>query len=290
MSPVLDLLVAPFAYEFMQRGLIASLIVGVLCAVVGCYVVLRGLAFLGDAVAHAILPGVAVAYLLKADLLIGAIITAVAVALVIGFVANPGKVKEDTAIGIVFAGALALGIALMSSVKSYTVDLTHILFGNVLAVNASDLWITAALAALVLLAVLLLYKELLLVCFDPILAGTLRLPVNLLRNGLLAMLALTVVVSLQTVGAGLVVAMLVTPAATAYLVAKRLSSMMMIAAAIGALSSIAGLYASYYANIASGAAIVLSCTTCFILVYLAGPRHGLIWSAIRKRRPSTAGA
>jgi ABC-type Mn2+/Zn2+ transport system permease subunit len=187
MSLILDLATAPFAYEFMQRGLLASIIVGILCAVVGCYVVLRGMAFLGDAVAHAILPGVAVAYLLKADLLIGAAITAVAVALIIGFFTNPGKVKEDTAIGIVFAGALALGVALMSSVKTYSVDLTHILFGNVLAVSERDLWLTGGLTVLILLAVVLLFKELMIVCFDPILAAGVRLPVNLLRNGLLVM-------------------------------------------------------------------------------------------------------
>ena len=277
MSEFLDLVLIPLSYGFMQRGLAAAVVVGVLCAVVGCYVVLRGMAFLGDALAHAILPGIAVAYLLKGDLLVGALVAAVLVALAIGAFSHRGQIKEDTAIGILFAAALALGVALMSTIKNYSTDLTHVLFGNVLGVSPADLILTAALGAFVLIVVALLYKEFLIVSFDPIFATTLRLPVGLIRNALLVLLALTVVISLQTVGVGLVTAMLVTPAATAYLLTRRLAKMMLIAATIGAASSVVGLYLSFYLNVASGAAVVLVCTAAFVFVYLFAPERGVLW-------------
>lgn len=261
-------LLQPLTYEFMQRGLLASVIVGVLCAVMGTYVVLRGMAFLGDAMAHAILPGVAIAYLLHGNLLVGALVASVIIALSIGYFSKQGAIKEDTAIGILFAAALALGVALISSIQTYAVDLSHILFGNVLGVSSLDLWLTAGLGLLVLLTVFLLYKPFLIISFDPVLAATLRLPAELLRNLMLVLLALTVVVSLQTVGVGLAAAMLVTPAATAYLLTRRLAPMMIVSAILGALSSIIGLYVSYYFNIVSGSAIVLTTTTFFLLAFL----------------------
>lgn len=261
-------LLQPLTYEFMQRGLLASVIVGVLCAVMGTYVVLRGMAFLGDAMAHAILPGVAIAYLLHGNLLVGALVASVVIALSIGYFSKQGAIKEDTAIGILFAAALALGVALISSIQTYAVDLSHILFGNVLGVSSLDLWLTAGLGLLVLLTVFLLYKPFLIISFDPVLAATLRLPAELLRNLMLVLLALTVVVSLQTVGVGLAAAMLVTPAATAYLLTRRLAPMMIVSAILGALSSIIGLYVSYYFNIVSGSAIVLTTTTFFLLAFL----------------------
>jgi ABC-type Mn2+/Zn2+ transport system permease subunit len=280
----MDFWVAPLAYEFMQRGLLASLMVGVLCAVVGCYVVLRSMAFLGDALAHAIMPGVAIAYLLKGDVLIGALVAAILVALGIGLLSRQGTLKEDTAIGILFAGALALGVMLISTTQTYAVDLTHILFGNVLAVSVDDLWLTAGLSLVVLTTIVLLYKEFLVISFDPVLAATLRLPTELLRNVLLILLALTIVVSLQTVGVGLVAAMLVTPGATAYLLTRRLPMMMLIAASIGAFSSIAGLYASFYINVASGAAVVLIATAIFLVAFLFAPKYGVLWQARRTRK------
>ncbi|MCI0475038.1 MAG: metal ABC transporter permease, partial [Anaerolineales bacterium] len=270
----MDLILTPLTYEFMQRGLLASLMVGVICAIVGCYVVLRSMAFMGDALAHAILPGVAIAYLLKGDLLIGALVAAILVALGIGLLSRQGTIKEDTAIGILFAGALALGVALISTIKTYAVDLTHILFGNVLGVSVSDLWLTAILGVIVLATIVLLYKEFLVISFDPVLAATMRLPAELLRNVMLILLALTIVVSLQTVGVGLVAAMLVTPGATAYLLTRRLPTMMLIAALIGAFSSVAGLYASFYINVASGAVVVLIATAIFLLVFLFAPTRG----------------
>ncbi|MCX5977255.1 MAG: metal ABC transporter permease [Coprothermobacterota bacterium] len=275
-------LLEPLGYGFMQRGMAAAVIVGILCSVVGCYVVVRSMAFLGDAMAHAILPGVAVAYLLQGNLMLGALVAAIAVALGIGFLSRSGMVREDTAIGILFAAALSLGVALISSIQTYAVDLTHILFGNVLGVTVSDLWLTGGLALIVLALVFVFFKPFLVVSFDPVLAATLRLPVELLRNLLLILLALTIVVSLQAVGVGLVAAMLVTPGATAYLLARRLSTMMIWAGIVGGFSSMAGLYLSYYANIASGAAIVLVATALFLLAFLFAPRRGWLWRALKR--------
>lgn len=274
-------LTAPLTYGFMQRGLLASLVVGILCAVVGCYVVLRSMAFLGDAMAHAILPGVAIAYLLGGNLMIGALVAAVVVALSIGLFSRQGLVKEDTAIGILFAAALSLGVLLISTIKTYAVDLTHILFGNVLGVSQADLALTAGLSVVVLLIVGLLYKEFLVIWFDPVLAATLRLPVEVLRNLMLVLLALTVVVSLQTVGVGLVAALLVTPGATASLLTRRLPTMMAVAAGIGAFSSLVGLYLSFWLNVASGAAVVMVATALFFLAFLFAPGRGVVW---QKRR------
>ncbi len=283
-------LLAPLAYAFMQRGMLVAVLVGVACAVIGCYVVLRSMAFIGDAMAHSILPGVAIAYLLKGNLLVGALVAAVAVALGIGVFSRQGAIREDSAIGILFAAALSLGIVLISSIRTYAVDLSHILFGNVLGVSERDLLLTAALVLVVMAAVFLLYKELLVVSFDPVLAATLRLPAERLRTILLVLLALTVVVSLQSVGIALVSAMLVTPGATAYLLTKRLPRMMALAALFGALSSVIGLYASYYLNVVSGAAIVLTATAFFLLAFLFAPRRGLVvkWAASLSSPPGSA--
>lgn len=285
---MVDWILAPLAFGFMQRGMLAAILVGVVCAVIGCYVVLRSMAFMGDAMAHAILPGVAVAYLLKGDLLLGALIAAIVVALAIGFFSRQGTIKEDTAIGILFAAALSLGIALISTIKTYAVDLTHILFGNILGVSESDLFLTTALVAVVLVAILLLYKQFLVISFDPVLAATLRLPAELLRNVMLLLLALTIVVSMQTVGVGLVASLLVTPGATAYLLTRRLAPMMMTAGILGGISSVVGLYLSFYANIASGAAIVLVATALFLLAFLFAPARGLVWSRLRKSTAARA--
>jgi ABC-type Mn2+/Zn2+ transport system permease subunit len=285
---MMDWLFEPLTYGFMQRGLAASLMVGVLCAVVGCYVVLRSMAFLGDAMAHSILPGVAVAYLLKGNLLVGALVAAVIVALSIGLLSRQGTIKEDTAIGILFAAALSLGIALISTAKTYARDLTHILFGNVLGVSTGDLWLTAGVGLAVLLTIGIFYKEFLVVSFDPVLAATLRLPAEMLRTLMLILIALTIVVSLQTVGVGLVTAMLVTPAATASLLTRRLPSMMAVSAALGALSAIAGLYLSFYINMASGAAVVLVATTLFVVVFLLAPERGALWQFLRHMRAASA--
>jgi manganese/iron transport system permease protein len=270
-------LVEPFSYSFMQRGLLEVLMVGILCAVMGTYVVLRSMAFLGDALAHAVLPGVAIAYLLGGNLTAGALIAALLIALGIGLFSNRGVIKEDTAIGILFTASLSLGVALISTIRTYAVDLSHILFGNLLGVSASDLWLTGLLGLATLAIVLILYKPFLIISFDPVLAATMHLPISALRNLMLVLLAVTIVVSMQTVGVGLVSAMLVTPAATAYLLVRRLPSMMVLSAFFGALSSLAGLYLSFYLNISSGAAIVLTATLFFFLAYLLAPQRGLLW-------------
>lgn len=282
-------LLVPLSYTFMQRGMLVAILVGIACAVVGCYVVLRSMAFIGDAMAHSILPGVAVAYLLKGSLLVGALAAAVAVALGIGYFSRQGRLKEDSAIGILFAAAFSLGVILISSIRTYAVDLSHILFGDVLGVSATDLVLTAGLVVVVMAAVFFLYKELLVVSFDPVLAATLRLPAERLRTILLVLLALTVVVSLQSVGIGLVTSMLVTPGATAYLLTKRLPRMMALSAVFGALASIIGLYASYYLNVVSGAAIVLTATAFFMLAFLFAPRKGILWKWIHALRAVRAG-
>jgi manganese/iron transport system permease protein len=263
-------LLEPLTYPFMLRGLFAAVMVGAVCAVLGTYVVLRGMSFFGDALAHAILPGVAVAYLARWPLSAGALAAGLLAAAAIGYLQT--RVREDTAIGIVFSGAFALGIALLSTVRTYTVDLTHFLFGNVLGVSPPDLVVTAVLSGGVLLLTVAFHKELVLVSFDPVLATVLRLPTSLLRYLLLFLLAVTVVASLQVVGVALVVAMLVTPPATAYLLVRRVGPMMGLAALFGVLSAVAGLYGSYYLNIPSGPAMVLVCTGIFLLVLLFSRR------------------
>ena len=240
-----------------------------------------------EQVAHAILPGVAVGYLLSGGAR-GAIFwwglgTAILTAVGIGAVSRGARVKEDTAIGIIFAGMFALGIALISTVRSYAVDLAHFLFGDVLGVSAGDLWLTGLIGGLVLLTMLLFYKEFLILSFDPILAATLRLPSTLLHYLLLVLIALAIVVALQTVGVALMVAMLVTPAATAYLLTRRLPAMMALAALVGALAGIVGLYLSYYVRVSSGAAIVLVCTALFLLTLLFSPQQGLARQWLQRR-------
>jgi ABC-type Mn2+/Zn2+ transport system permease subunit len=281
MSNLLGFFLQPFSYDFMLRGLAASMIVGVVCAVVGVYVVLRGMAFFGDALAHAVLPGVAIGYLLSGSsrdtLFWWALGAAVLVALAVGRISKRSEIKEDTAIGILFASMFALGIALISTVRSYSVDLSHFLFGNVLGVSSRDLLQTAVFGGVVLLTVFLFYKEFLVLSFDPVLAATLRLPSGLLNNILFILMALTVSVAMQTVGVALMVAMLVTPAATASLLTRRLWQGMFVAALIGAFSALTGLYLSYYFNIVSGSAIVLTATLIFLLVFLFQPGRGLVW-------------
>ncbi|MCC6167671.1 MAG: metal ABC transporter permease [Caldilineaceae bacterium] len=280
---LLTWLVEPLSYGFMARGLLASLMVGVLCSVLGSYMILQGMAFFGDALAHTILPGVVLAYLFGWPMAVGALGFGILAALGIGALSQRGEIREDTAIGIIFAGSFALGVALLSTLRTYAVDLAHILFGNVLGVSAGDLWLTFGLGALVLGIVFFFYKEFLVMAFDPTLAVVLRLPVRALRYLLLVLIAVTIVVSLQTVGVALMLAMLVTPAAAAQLLTRRLPAMMLTAAAIGALANVTGLYLSYYANIASGPAMVLVATAIFGLVFLLAPRRGLVWRRLALR-------
>ncbi len=268
---LVDLILNPLQYSFMVRGLSAAVLTGIVCAVVGVYVVIRGMAFFGDALAHSILPGVAVGYLLsggsREPLFWWGTGTAVLVSLAIGAVSRGAKIKEDTAIGVIFAGMFALGIAIISTVKSYTVDLTHFLFGDVLGVSGNQLIIIAAFSAVILLLVFGFYKEFLVLTFDPTLAATLRIPKRVFEYLQLVLIALAISVSFQAVGVALMVAMLVTPAAAAYLLTKRLPVMMVLAATIAAISGVIGLYLSYYVNVASGPAIVLVATLIFVIAW-----------------------
>ena len=273
----LDWLLDPLQYQLIQRALLAATMTGIVCAVLGAYIVLRGMAFLGDALAHTILPGVVVAYLLGWPLAVGALVMGVLTALGIGFLTDQGMVKEDTAIGIIFAGSFALGVALLSTAGNYSVDLTHFLFGNLLGVSTSDLWVTLLLGGVVLAVIALFYKEFLVISFDMTLAQTLRLPTTFLRYLLLVLLAVTIVVSLQVVGIALILAMLITPAATASLLTNRLLPLMAYAAAIGAFSGVTGVYVSYHLDVASGPAVVLVATAIFLLVFLLAPGRGFLW-------------
>lgn len=273
-----DWLIAPLQYAFMVRGMIAAIAVGILCSTVGAFVVLRGMTFIGDALAHAILPGLAVGFLTagKGDrdsLFWWAMGTAIATSLGMGWISERTRFREDAAIGIVFAGMFALGIALISTVRGFSVDLVHFLFGNVLGISNHDLVLIAAFGGAVLLILTLLYKELVLVSFDITLARTLRIRSEFYRYLLFVLIAITVVLSLQTVGIGLMLAMLVTPASTAHLLTKRLPSMLMLGALLGALSGVIGLYLSFYFGIASGAAIVLVSILFFLLALMSTNRH-----------------
>ncbi len=271
MVTVWEFLTAPLHYAFMLRGIAAVMLIGTVCAVVGSYMVLRGMAFFGDALAHAILPGLALGYLIhggeRGSLFWWGLGTAILAALGIGSLSRGQRIRSDTAIGIVFAGLFALGVALISTVRSYTVDLTHFLFGDVLGVTPTDLTRVAVFGALVLGCVVLFYKEFLILAFDPILAITLRLPHRLFDYLLLVLIAISVVIALQSVGVALMVALLITPAATGSLLTKKLPVMMAIGALLSSLAGIVGLYLSYYLSVASGAAIVLTNTLIFLLIW-----------------------
>lgn len=273
----MTLLLDPLRYEFMRYGLLAAALVGVACASIGVYVVLRRMAFIGDALAHTILPGVVGAYLMGANLLLGALVAGLLTALGIGWFSRRGDVREDTAIGIVFTGMFALGILMMSTVQSFR-DFTHILFGNILGVTGSDLALIAIVCVVILAGLVLFNKELELTSYDPVHSEVIGLRTDWVRYGLLILLALTVITGIQVVGVVMTSALLITPAATAALLTNKLSRMVPIAAAIAVISGIAGLYVSYYFAVSSGAAIVLLCTLAFAIA----------WIARQVRRPNAA--
>lgn len=250
----------------MQTGLAAAVLVGVSCAALGVYVVLRSMAFIGDALAHTVLPGLVAAYLLGLNLLGGAVVAGVCTSLGIGWLSRREALREDAAIGVAFTGMFALGILLMSTTNSFR-DFSDMLFGNILGVGGADLILISALATAVLALLFVFHKELELTSYDPAHARVIGLSADRVRYGLLVLLALTVVAGIQAVGVVLVSALLITPAATASLVTRGLPKMILVSALIASLSGVVGLYASYYLNVASGAAIVLSCTAVFALVF-----------------------
>jgi manganese/iron transport system permease protein len=276
----MDALFEPLAFQFFQRALVASVLAGVVCAVVGSYVVLKGLAFIGDAVAHAAFPGVVVAFMVGAPYPIGGGVAAFLTAVSIGWISRRARIRVDTAIGVVFAGAFALGILLYSVIQGYVGDLFGFLVGNVLAISSGDLVGLVVLGAVVLIVVFVFWKELLYSTFDPLGAAASGLPVTGLEYLFLGLVALTIVVSLQAVGIILVVAMLVTPAATAQLLTVRFSRLIVLASVIGATTGIIGLYLSYWFDVASGATIVLVQTVVFLAALAVSPQSGLL---IRRR-------
>ena len=269
---LIDFLNEPLQYAFIQRGLLALILVGGINAVVGCFVVVRGMAFFGDALTHTLLPGIALSYTasgsIGSHLFVGGLGAGIVSALVIAWLTHSDRLKEDSAIAIVFVTMFALGIAIVSTQASYAADLTHILFGSINGISRNDLALMAAMGIAVLLIIALLYKEFLIISFDLSLAHSLRLPVEGLRVLLLILIATAIVASLQAVGISLMLALLITPAATARLLVKRLHQMIVIASIIGIISGILGFYISYYLDIPSGACIVLTLSTLFALVYL----------------------
>lgn len=260
---MVESLLEPLQFGFVQRGLVASVLVAVVCGVLGSFVVLKKLAFIGDALAHASFGGVALAFVLGLNVYVGAFVFALATALGIGAVTERGRVSSDTAIGVLFSGTFAFGILIISRVDEYTTDLFGYLFGDVLSITDSDLWMMATLGLIVLALVAVFYRQLLFVAFDPAVAAASGLPARALEYLLLALLGITIVTAIQAVGIVLVVALLVTPAATAYLLTQRFHRMMLLSSALGALSAVLGIYLSYHLDLASGAAIILVATVFF---------------------------
>ena len=281
-----ELLLGPLEHAFFVRALVAAAIVGVVCAVVGSYVVLKGLAFIGDAISHAAFPGVVVAFIFKLPFLLGAGVAAVVTALAIGVVSRRGRLRTDTAIGVLFAGTFALGVFLFSTIEGYVGDLFGFLFGYLLSTTPEDLLGLVILGGAVLALVAILWKELLYATFDPLGAAASGLRVDWLETLFLSIVAVTIVISLQAVGIILVVAMLVTPAATAQLLTVRFGRMMTIAVVVGVTAAVSGLYLSFWLDVASGATIVLVETACFLIALGLGPRTGLL----ARRRPVTTAA
>lgn len=273
----------PWHYAFMQHAFLAILLVGIICGAIGVFVILRGYSFLGDALAHAIFPGVVVTFILGGSFLVGALIAAIVVSVLIGAVSQSGRISNDTAVGVLFAGSFALGVALMSLQSGYVRDLNAFLFGSILGVSQRDLWLTAAVGALVLGLLVLFRREITLISFDRVFSRSTGLNLWLFDQLFLVLLAMTIVISLQTVGNILVLAMLVTPAATARMLTDNLKRMIALSGSIGALSGLIGLYMSYYRGVPSGAAVVLTATVIFGLVFLFAPRTGAIVSRVRRR-------
>ncbi len=270
-------------YQYLQNAMVAAVLVGIICGSIGCFIILRGMALMGDAISHAVLPGVVIAYMLGFSFFIGAVITGVLTALSIGYVSQNSKIKDDSAIGIMFTAAFALGIVLITMRRGTGVDLWHILFGNVLAVSKSDMIMTAVIGVIVIAAIVLFYKQLLISTFDPVMAQAIGLPTKLIHYALMLMLSLVTVASLKTVGIVLVVAMLITPGATAYLLTERLHVMIMLSMVIGVFSSVAGVYFSFVYDVATGASIVLVASTLFLLSFLFSPKQGIIGRKLAAR-------
>ena len=277
-------------YEFLQKALLTSIMVGIICGVIGSFIILRGMALMGDAIAHAVLPGVAISYMLGINYIYGAVAAGVLTSFGIGAISQNSRIKTDSSIGLVFSAFFALGIILITKAGSAT-DLTQILFGNVLSVRTSDMWLTLIIGTFVILVVALFFKELLISSFDETMAAAYGLKTRLIHYTIMFLLTLVTVASLQTVGVILVVSMLITPASTAYLLTNRLSVMVVLAGFFGALSSVIGLYFSFLYNLPSGPVIALATTSLFLLAFLFAPKQGVVSKRLRtltKRKVATA--
>jgi manganese/iron transport system permease protein len=275
MSALLDLVVVPLSYGFMQRALIVAVLVGAVCAVLSCYLVLKGWSLMGDAISHAVLPGIVIAFVLGLPLAVGAFAAGLGCAVATGYLKENSRVKEDTVMGIVFSGMFGFGLVLFTKVETDQ-HLNHILFGNMLGVSVRDLAETGIVAGGTLLAVLIKRRDLLLYCFDPQHARAIGLPVRALHYGLLALLSLTIVASLKAVGIILVIAMLIAPGAIAFLLTSSFERMLPIAASVAIGSSVIGTIASFHIDGASGPCIVLVQMIVFVLAFLFAPRRGLL--------------
>lgn len=282
----MEFLTGLFEYAFLQKALFTSVMVGIICGVIGCFIILRGMALMGDAISHAVLPGVAISYMLGINFFFGAVLTGVLTAIGIGYVSQNSRIKNDSAIGIVFTAFFSIGIILITFLKSSS-DLYHILFGNVLAVRSSDMCITLGVGIFILLAVIVFYKELLISSFDPVISSVYGLPNRMIHYFLMTLLTLVTVASLQTVGIILVVAMLITPAATAYLLTDRLWIMIYLSAFFGAVSAVVGLGLSFTYNLSSGASIVLVATILFGSAFIFSPKQGILWRSLKSKRKRT---
>nr|UNJ16446.1 manganese transport system membrane protein [Boldiaceae sp.] len=259
-------LIEPLQYTFMQRSLLVAILIGLLCSIVGTYLMVQRLALLGDAISHSVMPGLAIAFSLRIPIIIGALGAAILSTIIIAWIKNEYPLKEDTAIGIVFASFFALGITFISIIqKDNKIDLNHFLFGNILGVSTEDVINTSIIFTVVLIMIISLYKELLFFTFDMLGAQVIGLPVQRLNFSLMVLVALTTVASMKAVGVVLVLALLIIPSATAYLIVKQLHQIMTLGGGIGIISSITGMYISYYYNIPSGPAIVLVATAIFII-------------------------
>ena len=278
MSPLLE----PFSYGFMREALLVGSLVGAVCAVLSCFMILKGWSLMGDAISHAVLPGIVLAYLAGWPLAIGAFGSGLLCAVATGFIKSHSRVKEDTVMGVVFTGLFALGLVMFSKVQT-TLHLDHILFGNILGITRAEVWQTSLLAGIILIVILAKRRDFMLVCFDPAQARVLGMPVTILHYALLSLLALTIVASLQAVGIILVIAMLITPGAVAHLLTDRFDRMLAVAVATAVGSTALGIYVSYFINGATGACIVLVQALVFAVAVGFAPKHGL-WRR-RKRRP-----
>lgn len=269
-----------YEFHFLQNSLVTAVVIGIVSGAVGCFIILRGMSLMGDAISHAVLPGVAISYILGINFFVGAIIFGLLSSIIITFIKNNSIIKGDTAIGITFSSFLALGVILIGVANSST-DLFHILFGNILAVQDIDKWLTMGVSGIVLIVIILFFKELLITSFDPLMARAIGMKVNFYHYLLMVLLTLVSVTAMQSVGTILIVAMLIMPAATAYLYTNSLRKMIILSSSLGAVSSVLGLFIGYSFNIAVGSSIVITSAIIFAISFLVSPKQNFIKKKVK---------